>query len=277
MSALKPIRLRSYACVLLLASALLLSTGCLTTEGGKQFNIISTQQEMELGRKMAEQLEREEKLLDDKVIQEYVSEIGRRLARHSPRTDVPYQFKVIDEDETINAFAMPGGYMYVYTGLLRMCDNEAQLASVMGHEIAHVASYHYGERATRIIGYQLIANIISGGSSATSAQLAAKYLPVFTELTFSRAQEREADRMGMDFLFRAGYKPESMVDFMGKLLEHERESGAPRRLAFMSSHPATANRVADLQVLMEQYPVSLRNQNQTYADRYRTHVLNRLK
>jgi predicted Zn-dependent protease len=264
-------------CAVLLTVASAVLTGCVTTEGGQQFNIISTQQEIELGQKMAKQLEGEERLLDDAVIQAYVSDIGRRLARNSPRADVSYQFKVIDEDDTVNAFAMPGGYMYVYTGLLRICDNEAQLASVMGHEIAHVASYHYGERATRVIGYQLIANIISSGSSATSAQLAAKYLPVFTELTFSRAQEREADRMGMDLLFRAGYKPESMVDFMQKLLEHERESGAPRRLAFMSSHPATANRVADLQVLMEQYPVSLRNQNQTYADRYRTNVLNRLK
>lgn len=252
--------------------------GCVTPGEGPQLNQVSTAQEIEIGQKMSAEVEAKEKRLNNPAIQAYVRKIGERLAAQSPRQDVPYEFTVIDNPETVNAFALPGGHMYVYTGLMRICDNEAQLASVMAHEIGHVAAYHHGESLTR---EAILQQLLSGANSRSQmAQVMAKIAGAGAESWFSRTQEREADRRGMDFLFRAGYKPDAMVDFMRKMAQYEQEQGAgaqPRFLQFFASHPATAERVAYLDQLCQQYPVDIRNQSPTYADRYIKTVLNKLK
>lgn len=252
--------------------------GCVTPQGGEQPNMLSTEQEIELGDKAAQEIEKNNKILDDPVIQEYVSEIGMRLARVSPRQDVPYKFTVIDDPKTVNAFALPGGHMYIYTGLMKLCENEAQLASVMAHEIGHVACHHHGESLTRQYEYSMLVNAILGNKSSEGADMAAQIIGSLGELHFSRVQESEADRVGMDILWRAGYKPEAMVTFMQRMMQTEGEQGsrifAPK---FLSSHPATADRVARLQALVQQYPADLRAKSPVYAERYKEKVLDRLK
>jgi len=263
-------------CLLTLALAPL--SGCATTEGGEGFNILSTQDEIALGDKVSKEVEKKEKILDDPGIQSYVQEVGARIAKQSPRTDVPYKFTVIDNPKTVNAFALPGGHMYIYTGLMKLCSNEAELASVMGHEIAHVAAHHHGESYTRQYGISLIESFILGDNPSANAELMAQILSTVGETKFSRTQENEADRMGMDFLWRAGYKPDAMVSFMEKMNATEQKEGrTPGVLKFLSSHPPTPERIAALQAEEQQYPADLRAKSPVYAERYQDKVLKRLK
>ncbi len=274
---IKPYHFRVSAIVLL---ALFTLQGCVTPGEGPQPNRVSTAQEIEIGKQMAAEVEKDEKRLNNPAIQNYIEQIGQRLAKQSARQDVPYEFTVIDNPDIVNAFALPGGHMYIYTGLLKMCDNEAQLASVMAHEIGHVAAYHHGETLTRQMNTELIQSILVGNSRSELAKAGLQIAGATGAMWFSRAQEREADKLGMDYLFRAGYKPEAMVDFMQKLAQYEQQQGGspqPGFLKFFASHPATADRIANLNTLMLQYPLDMRNANQNYFDRYKANVLDKLK
>ncbi|MCC6153820.1 MAG: M48 family metalloprotease [Candidatus Hydrogenedentes bacterium] len=265
---------------------LLFASGCVTPTGGEQLNVLTTEEEIQLGKTMSAEVEKEETPLKNNAIQVYVHTIGERLADQSPRQDVPYEFTVIDNPEVVNAFALPGGHMYVYTGLMKICDNEAQLASVMAHEIAHVAAKHHGEAYTRQLMLERVRELIVARGAGPGTAAGTQVLGQLFALKFSKVQEQEADRMGMDILFRAGYKPESMVDFMRKLAAYEQEQGGGARpsgpvLRFLvnltASHPATADRIANLDNLLLQYPVNIRNQSPTYFDRYKVNVLDVLK
>ncbi|HRI88257.1 MAG TPA: M48 family metallopeptidase [Candidatus Hydrogenedentes bacterium] len=263
----------------LLALAALGIAGCVTPGEGPQPNRISTEQEIEFGNQMAAEIEKEDKALANPAIQKYISDMGQRLAKQAARQDVPYAFTVIDNPEVVNAFAIPGGRMYIYTGLMRMCENEAQLASVMAHEIAHVAAHHHGETITRQMNAELIQSILLGNSNSELIRIGAQIAGASRASWFSRAQEREADKLGMDYLFRAGYKPEAMVDFMQKLAQYEGSQGGaqPGVMKLFASHPATTERIANLNTLMQQYPIDLRNANQNYFDRYKANILDKLK
>lgn len=240
-------------------------------------NILSTQQEIELGRQVAAEVEKKEKLLADPDIQAYVRQIGQRLSRVSPRLDLNYTFKVIDAPDTVNAFALPGGFMYVYTGLMKLCENEAELASVMAHEMGHVAARHHGESLTRQYGIDIIRRILLGDEPNATVQLVADVLGTAHVMRFSRANEREADRLGMEMLFRAGYRPEAMVTFMHKLLAEERKHGGRTWLPIFASHPPTEERLRLLQTLCRRYPQPMRDSSPVYADRYRDRALARLE
>ncbi|NUM53319.1 MAG: M48 family metalloprotease [Candidatus Hydrogenedentes bacterium] len=257
-----------------------LASGCVTPDPEHRLNLLSTEEEIQLGEKMSAEVEKSEKTLNNAAIQTYVRKIGERLADQSPRQDVPYAFTVIDNPEVVNAFALPGGHMYIYTGLMKICDNEAQLASVMAHEIGHVAAKHHGETLTRQMGYQVLADLILGPSSPQRQRALAQLATNAVAMHFSRDQEHESDRIGMDILFRAGYKPEAMVDFMRKMAQYEQENGGgrqPRFLQFFASHPATTDRIANLDALVQRYPLDLRNQSPTYFDRYKANVLDVLR
>jgi len=252
----------------------LTSAGCLTVTG-EQLNLLTTEEEVRLGAKVADQVEEQHTLLRDAAIQNYVDEIGARLARFSPRQDVPYRFEVIDDPDTINAFALPGGRLYVYTGLMRLCENEAQLASVMAHEIAHVAAKHHGEELTRQYGLNLLTRLALGEEPSRSAQTIAQIARVLPSTRWSRGQEREADVIGMRILASAGYAPDAMVAFMYRMGAYSQAAGQPQPLAFLSSHPATNERVANLQAIASRYPPEVRDAP-AYAQRYEQMVLRRL-
>ena len=251
--------------------------GCVTFEDGRGFNILSTEEEIALGREVAAEVEQQETVLDDAAVQAYVAQIGQRLARVSTRQDVPYVFKVIDAPDTVNAFALPGGNMYVYTGLMKLCQDEAELAAVMAHEIGHVAGHHHGESLTRTYGYGLITRILLGEAPDERAQVVAGLLGQAVTARYSREQEREADRLGMEFLFRAGYPPDAMISFMNKMRAEERKDGGRRWLPIFASHPPTTERLHLLHGLLAQYPPDLVAVSPRYADRYQQQALSRLE
>jgi len=276
--------------VLCAALALWAVAGCMTLEEGgpvgavgdsqttrPALNLLSTQQEVQLGAEMSAEVEKQEKVLNDPAIQAYVTEIGNRLARVSTRQDVKYTFKVIDNPKVVNAFALPGGYMYVYTGLMRICDNEAELASVMAHEIGHVAGHHHGEAMTRQMGYNMLMELLLGKSPNSMAQAVGQFIGTGVSARYSRENEREADALGMEYLFRAGYKPEAMITFMEKLRAQEQQSGGSTGIPLFASHPPTDERLARLQALSAQYPLDMRQSSPVYAERYAANVLSKLR
>lgn len=253
-------------------SLILAAAGCETT-AGSDFNILSTQEEISLGEKFATEVEEQETLLDDPVVRASVARVCARLASVAPRQNVQYTAKVIDAPDTVNAFALPGGFLYIYTGLLKICENEAELAGVMAHEIAHVAAYHHGETLTRMVGLQVMATMVLGKDPSQTARLVADLFLSGVAARYSREQERQADSLGMEILFRAGYRPDAMISFMHKLMEYNR---GRVYLPIFSSHPPTEERILLLQQLVQKYPPDLRSANPLYVDRYRQEVLTRL-
>jgi len=251
-------------------------SGCATFEGGRALNILSTEEEIALGNEVAAEVEQQETLLDDAAVQAYVAQIGDRLARVASRQDVPYTFKVVDAADTVNAFALPGGNMYIYTGLMKLCEDEAELAAVMAHEIGHVAGHHHGESMTRMYGYELITRILLGNAASERAQLVTGLVGQAVTSRYSREQEREADKLGMEFLFRAGYPPDAMISLMNKMRSEEGKEGGGRWLPIFASHPPTTERLHLLHSLLAQYPPDLVAASPRYADRYRDGALARL-
>ena len=257
---------------------ILLALGCATTPG-RDFSLLSTEQEIQLGNQAAAQVEEKEKILADPALQAYVNHIGERLIWATPRQDVTYAFTVIDAPKTVNAFALPGGHMYIYSGLLKMCENEAELASVMAHEIAHVSAYHHGETLTRHLiiqgGAEVATALIGGKEPSKLVTEATKLFTMGVTARFSREQERQADEIGMDILYRAGYRPDAMIGFMHKLHEHASKAGA-RPLPIFASHPPTEERIHLLNALVQRYPKEQRLRNPLYAQRYHDEVLVKL-
>ena len=247
------------------------ASGCETLPA-PSINLLSTQQEVELGRELADEIEQKEAIHEDEQLQAYVRDIGRDLARVAPRRDVDYQFTVIDEPDTVNAFALPGGHMYLYTGLMKLMENEAELAGVMAHEIGHVAARHHGERLTRMYGYNLLVSVLLGDDPGAAANIASHLV----EMNFSRENEREADAIAVEMLWRAGYDPGAMLTFMEKMREQEQRRGAAPSLPFLSSHPPTQERIALLRQHLARYPAEERARRSANAAEYREQVLNRL-
>jgi len=163
---------------------LLLALSCATT-GGPGFSLVSQQEEIRLGQELSQEIEQEQPVLNDPALQNYISDIGHRLARQSERPDLPYTFKIIKSDE-VNAFALPGGPVYVNTGLLMHAENEAELASVIGHEIAHVAAGHSAQQLTTAVGVQMLSDIVLGKNPAATTALATNIITSLGMLKFSR-------------------------------------------------------------------------------------------
>jgi beta-barrel assembly-enhancing protease len=210
---------------------------------GKGLNFYSIEKEIAIGKQMAQEVERQAKIVDDPIVAEYVNRVGQNLVRNSD-AKVPFTIKVID-DENINAFALPGGFFFVNTGVITQADNEAELAGVMAHEIAHVAARHGMKQQTKgdLIRYASIpAMILSGGWAGYAIYQGAQLAVPLGFLTFSRADEAQADDLGLQYMFKTGYDPNSFVDFFEKVQSQEkRKPGSMSKL--FSSHPPTADRI----------------------------------
>ena len=213
---------------------------------GKGMNFYSLEDEIALGRQLAGEVERQAKIVDDPAIAEYVNRIGQNLARNSD-VNVPVTVKVID-DPQVNAFALPGGFVFVHTGLLLKADNEAEVAGVLAHELAHVAARHGTRQASRgqIANLASIPLVFMGGWGGYAARQAAGLAVPLTFLKYSRNFEREADLLGLQYLYKAGYDPAAMVDFFEKLEAMEKEKPGTMAELFRS-HPITSERVKHTQ------------------------------
>src|ERR1700733_9344005 len=194
------------------------------------------------GRGYAQQIESQIKLVNDPVVTEYVNRIGQNLVRNSD-AQVPFTIKVIDSD-VVNAMALPGGFFYVNSGLILAADEEAEMAGVMAHEIAHVAACHYGREMTRANLLQMasIPFIFMGGAIGYAGYEAAGLGIPLTFLHFSRGFEAEADYLGIEYMYRAGYDPSAFVSFFEKIQAMEKKKPGTLSKAF-DTHPQTPDRI----------------------------------
>src|SRR5436309_906712 len=203
---------------------------------GKGVNFYSLEKEIALGKGLAQEVERQAKIVDDPVIAEYVNRVGQNLVRNSD-AKVPFTIKVLDSEE-VNAFALPGGFFFVNSGLILKAENEAELAGVMAHEIAHVAARHGTRQATRgtIINYASIPLIFMGGWTGYAIRQGAGLAIPLGFLTFSRGLGKAADYLGLQYLYKSGYDPTPFVDLFEKSQSKEKQKrGTMSKM--LSSHP----------------------------------------
>ena len=218
------------------------NVGC--TRGLGNWYSLNTQ--VAMGKQFAQQVEASSKVINDPVISEYVNRLGQNIVRNSDAR-VPFTIKVIDSDE-VNAFALPGGFFYVNSGLILAADNEAELAGVMAHEIGHVAACHAAREQTRgqLANFATIPLIFVGGGIGYAAyEVAGLAVPV-TFMKFSRNFEAEADYLGVQYMYKAGYDPQDFVGFFEKLEAKEKKKPGFLSKAF-ASHPMTPDRIEKAQ------------------------------
>jgi predicted Zn-dependent protease len=231
-----------------LVLVLLLSCG----GSGGDFNLISIEEEWQLGAQLSRDIARQVPLLNDAAAQAYITEMGQRIVRQSPMANLPWNFHIV-RDNQINAFAIPGGHVYIYTGLINNADNASELAGVMAHEISHVVARHSTEQISRQYGISILAGLVLGQNPNVLAELAAQIVAGGALARFSRSAEQEADRLGLGFMNNAGYNPRGMVTMFQELLEHQRrQPSAVER--FFSTHPLTQDRIRDVENQITKLP-----------------------
>jgi len=213
---------------------------------GKGINFYSVEREIALGKQLAEEVRRQSKLVDDPIIGEYVNRVGQNLVRNSDAT-IPFSFQVV-EGEQLNAFAFPGGFVFVYTGLIEAAETEAELAGAMAHEIAHVTARHITRQATRgqLVNYASIPLILMGGWTGYAVRQGASMAIPLSFLTFSRGYESEADMLGLQYMYKAGYDPTASIDLFERMLSLEKRKPGIIAKVF-NTHPMTGDRITKTQ------------------------------
>ena len=215
---------------------------------GKGANFYSLEKEIALGKQLAQEVERSSKLIDDPVVTEYINRVGQNLVRNSDAR-VPFTIKVIDSDE-VNAFALPGGFFYVNSGLILRAQEESELAGVMAHEISHVTARHGTKNATKgqILQLATIPLVLLGPAGLAGYGLYEGLnvaLPL-TFLKFSRDAEREADFLGLQYMYKAGYDPNAYITFFERIQADEKRRPGTIPKVF-STHPPTPERIENAQ------------------------------
>lgn len=261
---------------LIIACAAALLAGCATVTnpvtGEREHTVMDERSEVAEGHKAHEQVLKDYSVVQNPALQAYVDEIGQRLAKQSHRKELEWHFTVLDSPE-VNAFALPGGYVYVTRGIMAYLDSEADLAAVIGHEIGHVTARHGAQRATRqqaagigVLAATVLGAVVEGVTgvrgvgqiaSQTSQGIAAGYIA-----SYSRDQESQADRLGAEYLSRVSFDPQNMIDVIGVLKNQEqyaedtaRAEGRtpPPRASWLASHPANDKRLEDIKQVASQY------------------------
>lgn len=227
--------------------------------GDASQTVLSTQQERQLGEQIMRQIRASRQYMDDPDATDYINALGYRLVASSTNPEQPFQFFLVD-DPGINAFALPGGFIGVYTGLIVTAQSESELAAVLAHEVAHVTQRHIArlfqqQKAAGMASLAALAVAILAARSspdlASAALAGAQYAGVQTQLNFTRDNEREADRLGVQTLDRSGYDPAAMPVFLDRLQRAYRvyETNAP---SYVRTHPLTYERIADVQNRVEE-------------------------
>lgn len=255
-------RIAAVALLALLAAL----AGCATTgaHGEQSLILIDTATEVRMGLESDAGIRDEYPVLQDEGINAYVNEIGARVAAHSDRTDVEYRFTVLESD-VINAFAAPGGFIYITTGLLAMAGDEAEVACVLSHEVGHVVGRHSVRQMQSVLGIQVVAQLVLGEDSEAWGQVAGLGAGLFT-MKNSRDHEFAADEFGVKYAVQAGYDPEGMVRFFQKLVDTY-GAGAEGVAGWMSTHPNTNERIDEARDEIALYDMAGHPRNR-FADRY---------
>ncbi|MDD4051465.1 MAG: M48 family metallopeptidase [candidate division Zixibacteria bacterium] len=250
-----------------LLAVIILAMSCATTGPGgqKSFILVSTEQEISIGQQMDQQVRGSEKILADTAWQNYVNDVGRKIVSTTERSDLPFQFAVIESDQ-VNAFATPGGYVYFYTGILRTCDKEAELVAVMAHEISHVVARHGVKRLQTVMGAEIVLSLALGGKSEMTQSLAETALGIVMQ-GYSRSQENEADNFGVTYMTRSGYDPNGTILMFEKLVQSGDGGTAGIFESLTSSHPDTQDRINKTKAeiaAMKPLPAGLSMDSQRY-------------
>ena len=266
--------MRLFSISIIAVAALLLSCATTGPGGEKSLVIIPTSQEVAIGEGMALQVEQQETILADSAWQAYVNDIGQRIVAVCDRKDITYHFTVIESD-AVNAFAAPGGYIYFYTGLLKIMDNEAEFAAVAAHEISHVVARHSVKRLQAALGVALAWELVFGDNADQALTTAISIGLGLAFADYSRDNERQADAYGIHYMRQAGYDPGGAIGMFNKLaaLGDAGSSDIFEHLA--RSHPETQERIqnATEQIRqMQPIPADLRIGQQKYQQ-----MLKRLK
>src|SRR5688572_16230362 len=229
-----------------------------------QFTLVSVEQEIEIGQQANQQVRKEVPEFRDQQVIAYIRGIGQRLVRQASGPKYPYSFSVADYRE-INAFALPGGPVWINRGVLHTATNESQVAGVIAHEIAHIGQRHAADQLTKgmmaNLGLGLLGAVLGNGGGASAAQMAAGFLANGVFLKFSRDDEREADQVGLQMMRRAGWDPRGMVELF-EILQRESRSNPGSVAVFFSSHPSPQDRISRLQADVARSPGGTRDSAQ---------------
>ncbi len=220
----------------------ILVAGC--ASGGGGFNLMSVEEEWNLGKQLEADVAKQMPVIHDSAANAYINKLGQQLvaASGNPLAQLPWSFHVVDSPE-INAFNIPGGHVYVTTGLIGAADNAAELAGVMGHEIAHGMERHATENMTKAYGLNIVAALLLGQNPAAYQQILAQIVGGGAMARFGRDAERQSDSLGTRYMAAAGYNPNGMVTMFEELLRRQqKQPGAVEK--FFSTHPLTQDRIA---------------------------------
>ncbi len=220
-------------------------SGCATiynpATGRQEFIFIDTAVERRLGQQAATEVDRQLPLSRDPQRAQRIEQIGRKLAAVSDRQDLRFQFYLVEGSE-VNAFALPGGFIYLYAGLLDHVRSDDELANVLGHEIGHVAARHHVKQMQSVLGYQVLSSLVFRDTKSPELQRGVAMMFDLISKGYSREDELEADRLGMRYAQRAGYQPLGMVSFL-ELLQQLQQSEPSSVLTIFQTHPAVSERI----------------------------------
>lgn len=240
--------------------------------GENEFNLFSVEQQEEMGAEYSKEVEKElGKSVSDQQLQNYVNSVGQKIVRVCHTPDEGFIYKAIDHN-SVNAFALPGGYIYITTGMLEQLNSEAQLAAILAHETAHVTARHSAVGMSRGVLINIGLNVIS--SASTNVGRVADIVTQLEGMSYSRAHERQADMIGLDYLVGAGYSPNGMIETM-EILQKQNDV---MTIEFFSTHPSPANRIEYIRedIYNKNYTVYTKTGRTGEAD-YQNSVSTRLK
>lgn len=224
--------------------AVLILAACNTVEKGERAAanaLVPPADEIAIGKEMKKELEKEIKLHKNDEVQSYIDRMGKKMATRV-NSPVPLRFHVVDDDKQVNAFAIPGGDIYIFTGLLKLADDDSEVACVIGHEISHVTRRHIAQQLVQQLGLQTVLGLAVGKDPGVIKQLAAQLAGSGALLKFSRDDERDADEHGVPLCSKAGYDPSGFVRMFQKM---KKLGESPKMLAFLQSHPLPSERIED--------------------------------
>lgn len=225
--------------------ALVLAASCATSGVNRgDLNLVSLEDEWRLGQQLEADIAKKVRLVNDRAAVRYVDRMGQRIVSRTELAELPWEFHIV-ADDSVNAFNVPGGHVYVHSGLIRAAGSASELAGVMAHEIAHGVARHGTEQLTRAQGLSIVAGVALGQNPGAVEQIATQILGGGALAKFSRNAEREADELGVRHMHAAGYDPRGMAEMFEVLLEERRRrpSSVER---FFSSHPLTESRIAEV-------------------------------
>jgi predicted Zn-dependent protease len=261
-------KIRFLSILLLMAG---IAGGCAVSKDNiRGFNLVSLEQEKQLGVKFTAEVEKQRQLVTDPVVQNYVTQLGNRLLTGVRSREFVFTFKVV-KDASVNAFAVPGGHIYLHTGLIKTAQSESELAAVMAHEINHAVARHGTQQLTQQYGASLVLQLLLGQDPNMLAQLTASLFSQGAFMAYSRGMESQADYLGVETMYRAGYDPRGMLTFLKKLDSlHQSNPGSIGQ--FFSSHPLTAERIQQVTLEIAKLPAKTFNQDSAEFKRIQSKI-----